>query len=78
MAPIAPRITKIPTGDAGVGVALGQGVIGFAVDFTVVFTVVAVVVGAVVMVVVSFASAMSMAIKLAWFPAVKVVMPDQS
>lgn len=35
--PTAPRIVRIPTGDAGVGVLVGQGV---AVVFTVVFFVV--------------------------------------
>lgn len=46
--PTAPRIATILTGDAGVEVALGQGVGAFTVDFTVVFTAVTVVVGTVV------------------------------
>ena len=41
--PTAPRTARTLTGDAGVGVALGQGVGTFAVDFTVVLTVVIVV-----------------------------------
>jgi hypothetical protein len=51
--PTAPRIERILTGDAGVAVALGQGVGTFAVDFAVFFTVVAEVLGAVVVTVVS-------------------------
>ena len=44
MIPIAPRMTPMPTGDAGAGVSLGQGVGTFAVDFmeAVVFNIVAV------------------------------------
>ena len=51
--PTAPRITRTPTGEAGAGVALGQGVGTFAVAFVVVFTVVAAVFGAVTVAVVS-------------------------
>jgi len=53
--PTAPRITRIPTGEACVGaaVALGHGVGTFTVDFAVVFTVVAVVWGAVTVAVVT-------------------------
>lgn len=52
-APTAPRIARIPTEEAGVGVAVGQGVGVFSVDFFVVFTVDMVVLGAVVVTVVT-------------------------
>jgi hypothetical protein len=51
--PTAPIIAGKLTGDAGVAVAVGQGVGTFAVDFAVVFTVLTVVMGAGVVSVVS-------------------------
>ena len=59
--PIAPKITHMPIGDAGAGVALGQGVGTFAVDFMVVVVFSMVAVGIVVTRVVSVTSGLRVA-----------------
>ena len=76
--PTAPKITRIPTGEAGVAVALGHGVGTFAVDFAVVFTVVADVVGAVTVAVVTSGERTSEAVTEVVFPAVTATFCDQS
>ena len=76
--PTAPRITRTPTGEAGAGVAVGQGVGAFTVDFTVVFTVVTVVWGTVVVAVVSSGERTSDAVTVVVLPAVTATFCDHS
>lgn len=76
--PTAPRITRTPTGEAGVGVSLGHGVGTFEVDFAVVFTVVTVVLGVVTVAVVTSGVRTSDAIIEVVLPAVTATFCDQS